>query len=386
MPLHSLLPSSVWLSSAQVWRWFPASAVQGTAVMAYLDCITSVLPLTGGLQASKARHARSDLWLQPLAQHEALLPSAPPARSPHRKGGISSVAALAFSTDAGPRRRGLHHCSHGVFLPSTRCLPHKDVTARASASSASDQPLPSWTPQQQSSEALLTEPGTSTGTESHQDSLGISTQTTKRRSPSPAENPSAAAAAATVPLRDPGEEEAAGQAVDYLSLTDAELLRQCNVDTYRASGPGGQHRNKTESAVRLRHTPTGCVSQVRPWPQLSSLSRTWFTRVQGLTRCQRHALSCAVLRKCLAPFQLVARLLMSFHVTLKSHRFARYSVVHVRTSGFIPEVSCCPACVFASLGDPVSRAEVTTPEQRHSAPSLAPGHRAERYVTLSSGA
>jgi hypothetical protein len=46
---------------------------------------------------------------------------------------------------------------------------------------------------------------------------------------------------------------------DWTALTDEQLLAQCEVDTYRASGPGGQKRNKTSSAVRIRHRPSGLL-------------------------------------------------------------------------------------------------------------------------------
>jgi ribosome-associated protein len=39
--------------------------------------------------------------------------------------------------------------------------------------------------------------------------------------------------------------------------SDEVLLAECDVQTFRAGGPGGQHQNVTDSAVRLVHRPTG---------------------------------------------------------------------------------------------------------------------------------
>jgi len=44
-----------------------------------------------------------------------------------------------------------------------------------------------------------------------------------------------------------------------LSLPQGALLAECEETFFIASGPGGQHRNKTESGVRLAHPPTGVV-------------------------------------------------------------------------------------------------------------------------------
>lgn len=41
-----------------------------------------------------------------------------------------------------------------------------------------------------------------------------------------------------------------------LSLPQEALLAECEEEFFTSGGPGGQHRNKTESGVRLTHPPT----------------------------------------------------------------------------------------------------------------------------------
>jgi len=45
----------------------------------------------------------------------------------------------------------------------------------------------------------------------------------------------------------------------FLPESDEKLLEECDFETFRSSGKGGQHVNTTDSAVRLRHRPTGIV-------------------------------------------------------------------------------------------------------------------------------
>jgi peptide chain release factor 2 len=48
-----------------------------------------------------------------------------------------------------------------------------------------------------------------------------------------------------------------------LPESDEDLLRECEVETFRSGGPGGQHVNKVETGVRLTHRPSGLVVSCR---------------------------------------------------------------------------------------------------------------------------
>lgn len=65
------------------------------------------------------------------------------------------------------------------------------------------------------------------------------------------------------PANDPGtdaEPDPDGGVRPYeIPESDSALLSECDVHVFRASGPGGQSVNTTDSAVRLVHRPTGIV-------------------------------------------------------------------------------------------------------------------------------
>ena len=63
------------------------------------------------------------------------------------------------------------------------------------------------------------------------------------------------------------------------SLDRDVLESEVRLDTFRASGPGGQHVNKTNSAIRLTHTPAGLVVIAQDSPSQFRNKEIAFTRL-----------------------------------------------------------------------------------------------------------
>ena len=64
----------------------------------------------------------------------------------------------------------------------------------------------------------------------------------------------------------------------YCTLRDV-IEADVEIDTFRASGPGGQHVNKTNSAIRLTHGPSGVVVIAQDSPSQFRNKEIAFTRL-----------------------------------------------------------------------------------------------------------
>lgn len=66
----------------------------------------------------------------------------------------------------------------------------------------------------------------------------------------------------------------------WLRLEDADLLAECREERYRSGGPGGQRRNKVQTAVRLHHRPTGVTAQAEESRSLEENRRRALRRLR----------------------------------------------------------------------------------------------------------
>lgn len=71
-------------------------------------------------------------------------------------------------------------------------------------------------------------------------------------------------------------------------LETDELWKQCRVETTRRGGPGGQHRNKVETAVIVIHVPSQIAAEANERRSQSENREVAFQRLRVRLACELH--------------------------------------------------------------------------------------------------
>jgi len=66
-------------------------------------------------------------------------------------------------------------------------------------------------------------------------------------------------------------------------------IHDCDVDTFRTGGNGGQNRNKVETGVRVTHQPSGAIGEGREYNSQPQNKRCAFVRMARTIRFQSWA-------------------------------------------------------------------------------------------------
>jgi protein subunit release factor B len=78
------------------------------------------------------------------------------------------------------------------------------------------------------------------------------------------------------------------RATEQYPTDRASLERDCSTEFFIASGPGGQHRNKVETGVRLTHQPSGIVvTATERRSQFANREKAFERMAERLQRLQR---------------------------------------------------------------------------------------------------
>lgn len=68
-------------------------------------------------------------------------------------------------------------------------------------------------------------------------------------------------------------------------LTITALKNEVEITAFKSSGPGGQHKNKTESAIRIKHLPTGImVVATESRSQIKNRELAWQRLIEKLAK------------------------------------------------------------------------------------------------------